>query len=53
MADLARKKQIRAGHQASVTKTMTKVNAALTAEPVAVSGLPLLNVTLKEKVEVT
>ena len=31
---------------------MTKVDAALTAEPVAVSGLPLLTLTLKEKLEV-
>ena len=52
MADLARKKRIRAGHKASVTKTMTKIDAALTAEPVAVSGLPLLKLTLKEKLEV-
>ena len=52
MADLARKKRIRAGHKASVTKTMTKVDAALSAEPVAVSSLPLLKLTLKEKLEV-
>ena len=52
MADLARKKRIRAGHKASVTKTMAKVDAALTAEPATLSGLPLLKLTLKEKLEV-
>lgn len=52
MADLARKKRIRAGHKASVTKTMTKVDTALTAEPVDVAGLPLLKLTLNEKLEV-
>ena len=52
MADLARKKRIRAGHKASITKTMAKVDDALAAEPVAVSGLPLLRLTLKENLEV-
>ena len=31
---------------------MTKVDAVLAAEPVAVSGLPLLQLTLREKLEV-
>ena len=52
MADLARKKRIQAGHKASITKTMAKVDAALTAEPVTLSGLPLLKLTPKEKLEV-
>ena len=52
MADLAKKRKIRAGHKGSVTRTINKVDTALTAEPVDVAALPLLKLTLKEKVEV-
>jgi len=52
MADLARKKRTQAAHKASVMKTTTKVGTALTAEPVDVAGLPLLKLTLNEKLEV-
>ena len=50
MADLTKKRRIRAGHRGSVTRTMNKVDTALAAEPVDVSALPLLKLTLKEKV---
>ena len=50
MTDLTKKKRIRAGYKASVTKTMTKVDVALSADPVTVSGLPLLRLTMKLEV---
>ena len=49
MTDLARKKRIRGGHRGSVTKTVTKVNTALAADPVDGAALALLRLTLTEK----
>ena len=46
---LAKKKRIRAGHRASATRTLTKVNEALTAETSDESKLLQLKLTLEEK----
>ena len=46
---LAKKKRIRAGHRASATRTLTKVNEALTAETSDESKLQQLKLTLEEK----
>ena len=46
---LAKKKRIRAGHRASATRTLMKVNEALTAETSDESKLLQLKLTLEEK----
>ena len=51
MADLAKRKRIRAGHRGSATKTINKVNEALGADSVDVSVLLLLKLTLSEKLQ--
>ena len=51
MADLAKRKRIRAGHRGSATKTMNKVDEALGADSVDVSVLSLLKLTLSEKLQ--
>ena len=47
--DLAKKKRIRAGHRASTTRTLTKVNDALAAETADEAKLSQLKLTLEEK----
>lgn len=47
--DLAKKKRIRAGHRASATKTLTKVNKALAAETANEAKLLQMKLTLEEK----
>ena len=46
---LAKKKRIRAGHRASTTRTLTKVNDALAAETADEAKLSQLKLTLEEK----
>ena len=48
---LAKKKRIRAGHRASATRTLTKVNEALTADTSDESKLLQLKFTLEEKLD--
>ena len=47
--DLAKKKRIRAGHRASATRTLTKVNGTLAAEIADEEKLSQLKLTLEEK----
>lgn len=47
--DLAKKKQIRAGHRASTTRTLTKVGDVLTPETADEAKLTQLKLTLEEK----
>ena len=47
--DLAKKKRIRAGHRASATKTLTKVNKALAAETANEAKLLQMKLMLEEK----
>ena len=47
--DLAKKKRIQAGHRASTTWALTKVNDALAAETTDEAKLPQLKLTLEEK----
>ena len=46
---LAKKKRIRAGHRASTTWALTKVNDALAAETTDEAKLSQLKLTLEEK----
>ena len=48
---LTKKKRIRAGHKASTTKTMGKVDDVLAADSPDASTLALLKLTLQEKLE--
>ena len=52
MADLARKKRVRGGHKASVTKMVRKAEELLTAEPPDVAHLLQIKMSLKEKLTV-
>ena len=47
--DLAKKKRIRAGHRASTTRTLTKVNDVLAADAADEARLSQLKLTLEEK----
>ena len=48
---LAKRKRIRAGHRASATRTLTKVNEASTSETSDESKLLQLKLTLEEKLD--
>ena len=50
-AALAKKKRIRAGHKASATKTMSKIDDIVGTDSPDSSTLSLMKLTLKEKLE--
>ena len=52
MADLNRKKRVRAGHKASVTRMLNDSEALLTADPPDMTSVATLEVTLREKISV-
>ena len=52
MADLARKKRVRGGHKASVTKMVRKAEELLTAESPDVARLAQIKMSLQEKLTV-
>ena len=52
MADLARKKRVRGGHKASVTKILRKAEDIMAADPPDVEGLAQIKMSLQEKLTV-
>ena len=51
MADLAKKKRLRAGHRGSTTRMLTQVNKLLREEEVNLARLAQLKLSLQEKLE--
>ena len=51
MADLAKKKQLRAGHRGSTTRMLTQVNKLLKEDKVDLAKLAQLKLSLQEKLE--
>ena len=51
MADVTKKKRIRAGHRSSATRMLTQVEESLAASPPGVARLSQLKLSLQEKLE--
>ena len=51
MADVTKKKRIRAGHRSSATRMLTQVEESLAASPPDVARLSQMKLSLQEKLE--